>query len=372
VSDELVIGMLSGTSRDGVDAVLVNFDGGSMEILHALCAPYPAAIRQTLDRLLESGAPPSAGVAQVLDENIAYFFARTAQNLVREAGLEMRDIRAIGSHGQNVWHQPRGEHPVSIQLGRGDLISRNTGVTVVNDFRSADLKAGGQGAPLAPLLHQRLFRSDAENRAVLNLGGIANLTLLPAAGGVSGFDCGPGMCLLDGWIRQQLHKDYDDAGRWAASGAVDNGLLERMMADPYFSLPPPKSTGLEYFSMNWLERMLGPSDLAAADVQATLAESCAQSVFRGFRDAGMPERVLVCGGGARNLDLLGRLAGQLPGVTVESTARHGADPDWVEGLLFAWLAHERLHGNAQDTGPITGAGHPVLLGEIHQPPGARI
>jgi len=372
VTDELVIGMLSGTSRDGVDAVLVNFSAGAMEMLHAVCAPYPVAIKQTLDQLLAKGAPPSAGVAQVLDENLAYFFARTAQNLVREAGLEMRDIRVIGSHGQNVWHEPTGETPVSMQLGRGDLIARNTGVTVVNNFRSADLQAGGQGAPLAPLLHQRLFSSVAENRAVLNLGGIANLTLLPAARGVSGFDCGPGVCLLDGWINRQMHKDYDDGGRWAASGAVNDELLERMLEDPYFSLPPPKSTGLEHFNMAWLAQILGNSKPAAADVQATLAELSAQGVYRSLADAGLPDRLLVCGGGIHNIDLVGRISAALPGVTVESTARHGADPDWVEGLLFAWLALERLDGIEMDTTPITGARRPVLLGEIHEPPGARI
>ena len=372
MTDELLIGMLSGTSRDGVDAVLVNFSAGSMEILHALCAPYPAAIRRTLDQLLESGAPPSAGVAQVLDENIAYFFARAAQNLVRETGLEMRDIRAIGSHGQNVWHQPRGATPLTMQLGRGDLIARNTGVTVVNDFRNADLQAGGQGAPLAPLLHHRLFRSDSENRAVLNLGGIANLTVLPASGGVSGFDCGPGMCLLDGWIGLQLHKEFDDGGRWAARGKVNDERLQRMLSDPYFSLGPPKSTGLEHFGMAWLARILEPTNLAAVDVQATLTELTAQCVSRSLGDAGPPDRLLVCGGGVHNTYLVGRISAALPGVAVESTARHGADPDWVEGLLFAWLARERLHGNAQDTSAITGARYPVLLGNVHEPPGARI
>lgn len=372
MTDELVIGMLSGASRDGVDAVLVNFSAGAMEILHAACTPYPVAIRQTLDQLLASGAPPGGSVVQVLDENLAHFFARAAQNLVREAGLEMRDIRVIGSHGQNVWHQPGGERPVTMQLGRGELIARNTGVTVVNNFRSADLEAGGQGAPLAPLLHQRLFRSDVENRAVLNLGGIANLTLLPARGSVSGFDCGPGVCLLDGWISRQLHKDYDDGGRWAARGSVHAELLDRMLADPYFSLPPPRSTGLEHFSMAWLERMLDRSSPAATDVQATLAEFSAQCISRSLAEAGPPDRLLVCGGGVHNSDLVGRVRAGLPGVTIESTARHGADPDWVEGMLFAWLAHERLNGNEQDTSSITGAKHPVLLGDIHIPPGARL
>ena len=194
MTDELIIGMLSGTSRDGVDAVLVNFSNDSMEILHASCTPYPSAINLTLDQLLETGAPPGQKVAELLDETLARFFARIAQNLAKDCGLEMRDIRAIGSHGQNVWHQPWGENPVTIQLGRGDLIAKNTGTTVVNNFRSADVEAGGQGAPLAPLLHQGLFHDANENRAILNLGGIANLTILPASGRVTGFDCGPGNC----------------------------------------------------------------------------------------------------------------------------------------------------------------------------------
>ncbi len=370
MTDELLIGMLSGTSRDGVDAVLVSFSNGSMDILHAACTPYPVAIRQTLDQLLETGAPPAQKVADLLDESLAFFFARIAQNLVRETGLEMRDIRAIGSHGQNVWHQPWGEKPVTIQLGRGELIVRNTGTTVVCNFRVADVKAGGQGAPLAPLLHRNLFHSDTENRAVVNIGGIANLTILPSTGAVTGFDCGPGNCLMDGWTRRQLQKNYDDNGRWATKGKLDTGLLSRMLEDPYFRQASPKSTGLEYFSMSWLDRMLGHSSPAAVNVQTTLAELSAQSIADSLAVAGLPKRLLVCGGGVHNAFLMQRLAAALPGVVVESTARHGTDPDWVEGMLFAWLARERLHGRSQDTTAITGSNHPVLLGDIHEPPGS--
>jgi anhydro-N-acetylmuramic acid kinase len=370
MTDELIIGMLSGTSRDGVDAVLVNFSDGSMEILHALCAPYPAAIKLTLEQLLETGQPPTREVAQLLDENLAYFFARVAQDLVRETGLEMRDVRAIGSHGQNVWHQPWGDKPVTMQLGRGDLIVRNTSTTVVNNFRVADVKAGGQGAPLAPLLHQQLFRSETENRAVLNLGGIANLTILPVTGVVTGFDCGPGNCLMDGWTKAHLQKDYDSNGRWAAKGEIDNGLLSRMLEDPYFRLPTPKSTGLEHFNMPWLEQILGQTPPAAINVQATLAELTAQSIARSLAAADLPKRLLVCGGGTHNSFLMQRIAAALPDVVVEPTALHGTDPDWVEGLLFAWLARERLSDRKQDTTCITGANQAVLLGEIHQSPAA--
>jgi len=368
VTDELIIGMLSGTSRDGVDAVLVNFNNDSMDILHALCRPYPPAIKKTLDQLLETGAPPSPAVADLLDENLAFFFARVAQDLVRETGLEMRDIRAIGSHGQNVWHQPRGENPVTIQFGLGNLIARNTSTTVVNNFRSADVKAGGQGAPLAPLLHRHLFHSETENRAVLNIGGIANLTLLPAVGPATGFDCGPGNCLMDGWARRQLQKDYDDNGRWAAKGELDTKLLSLMLADPYFRETPPKSTGLEYFNMSWLDQALGQTPPTAVNVQTTLAELCAQNIADSLAIVGLPDRLLVCGGGVHNAFLMQRIVVALPGVAVESTASHGRDPDWIEGMLFAWLARERLLGHEQNTPPVTGASRPVLLGDIHEPP----
>jgi len=370
--DEHFIGMLSGTSRDGVDAVLVNFSHGSMQLLHAICTPYPPAIKLTLDQLLATGKPPAGDVASLLDENLGRFFARVAQNLVRETGMEMRDIRAIGSHGQTVWHDPEAEIPVTIQLGNPELIARGTKSTVVADFRTADVQAGGQGAPLAPLLHQQLFRDDTEDRAILNLGGIANLTLLPAkrdvsGGGVSGHDCGPGNCLLDAWTRLHLQKDYDDNGRWASKGRLDKKLLQRLLADPYFSAPPPKSTGLETFNMSWLEKMLADSSPKEVDVQTTLAELTALSVASSLLESGQPTRLLVCGGGVHNTFLMRRIAAALPDVIVQSTARHGADPDWVEGLLFAWLARERLNECVQDTMPITGANQPVLLGDIYEP-----
>ena len=367
MSEENIIGMLSGTSRDGVDAVLVNFSPGEMNLLHASCTAYPSAIKVTLEQVLETGGPPGKGVAAVLDENLGKFFARIAQNLVKEAGMEMRDVHVIGSHGQTVWHDPDAETPVSIQLGKAELITRGTNTTVVANFRGADLQAGGQGAPLAPLLHHKIFRSDDEYRAVLNLGGIANLSLLPVDGGVSGYDCGPGNCLMDAWTLRHLQKDYDDGGRWASKGKVDKALLEKLLADPYFSLPPPKSTGLEYFNMTWLENLLGDARLSEVDIQATLTELTAISVANSLRQCGEPVRLLVCGGGVRNTFLLRRIAAALPDVIVESTARYGADPDWVEGLLFAWLARERLNEHPQNTPPITGASRPVLLGDIYQP-----
>jgi anhydro-N-acetylmuramic acid kinase len=368
VTDETIIGMLSGISRDGVDAVLVNFNDGGMDLLHASCTPYPPAIKRMLDQLLETGAAPTKDISSLLDETLGRFFARVAQDLVREVGMEMRDIHAIGSHGQNVWHQPRGDKPVTIQLGKGSLIARNTGTTVVADFRRADVKAGGQGAPLAPLLHKSLFHDEKENRAILNIGGIANLTILPARGDVSGFDCGPGNCLMDSWTKRHLRKDYDNNGNWASKGAIDHMLLERLLNDPYFKLPTPKSTGLEYFSMDWLDNHLADSSLSAGTVQTTLAELTALTVANSLQAFPAPDRLLVCGGGAHNAFLMRRIAAAMPDSVVEPTTHHGADPDWVEGLLFAWLARERLNQKPQDTRLITGAKQPVLLGEIFEPP----
>lgn len=367
-ADEHFIGMLSGTSRDGVDAVLVNFSRDGMRILHAICVQYPAALKQKLDQLLATGKAPARDLASALDDQLGQFFARIAQNLVSEAGMEMRDITAIGSHGQNVWHQPFGEHPVSLQLGNPSIIAKNTASVTVGNFRSADVAAGGQGAPLAPLLHLEIFSSAQEDRAVLNIGGIANLTFLPASGGVSGFDTGPGNCLMDTWCMRHLHKSYDENGRWAATGEIDEALLQRMLADSYFQKAPPKSTGLEHFSVNWLDAMLGENLPAPADVQATLAELTAVSIADALQVAGTTKRVLVCGGGTHNHFLMRRLSAKLPDVIVETTTRYGVDPDWVEGLLFAWLARERLLEHSQNTPPITGASESVLLGDIHQPP----
>ena len=396
VADEHFIGMLSGTSRDGVDAVLVNFSRDGMRILHAVCVQYPSALRQKLDQLLATGQAPAQDLASALDDQLGQFFARVAQNLVSEAGMEMRDITAIGSHGQNVWHQPFGDQPVSLQLGNPRIIARNTSTVTVGNLRSADVEAGGQGAPLAPLLHLEIFSSSDEDRAVLNIGGIANLTLLPHSGdvsgeastsgqgsgpgdthskvsgdSVSGFDTGPGNCLMDAWCMRHLKKTYDDNGRWAATGSVNDALLQRMLADPYFAQPAPKSTGLELFSESWLDNILqgASSEISPADVQATLAELTARSIADSLRGAGKAKRLLVCGGGTHNQFLMRRLTANLPDVIVETTQRYGVDPDWVEGLLFAWLARERLNERKQNTPPITGASAPVLLGDIHHPPG---
>ncbi|MFT5139094.1 MAG: anhydro-N-acetylmuramic acid kinase [Lysobacterales bacterium] len=360
------IGLISGTSRDGVDAALVNIEGGRPELLHAFCNPYPGAIRNELDRLLSSGERPAAGIAAGLDEQLGRFFALTANELIQQAGIEKHDIKAVGSHGQTVWHQPDARRPVSVQLGSGSIISRSTGITTVTDFRKADIRAGGQGAPLAPLLHRHLFHTHKEHRVILNIGGIANLTFLDTNGGVSGFDCGPGNCLMDSWIQQNNGDLYDSNGTWAASGKIHEGLLEKLLDDPFFAQQAPKSTGLEYFNMRWLQSNLADLNIEAADIQCSLAELTARTVATDILASDDVARVLVCGGGVHNAYLMYCLRKLLLDIPIESTINHGFDPDWVEAILFAWLAKERLDENPQATQAITGARGPVLLGKIYE------
>jgi anhydro-N-acetylmuramic acid kinase len=359
-------GLISGTSRDGVDAALVRFEATRPVVEAAMCRPYPDELGARLTRVIEAGRRPAADETSLLDNQLAAHFAAAAKELLSAAGVSAKDVVAIGSHGQTVWHAPSGPQPESIQLGDPARIARLTGITTVGGFRTADIEAGGQGAPLAPLLHRALFRPARGRRAILNLGGIANVSLLDSDGAVTGYDTGPANCLLDAWIRRQRGERYDNTGAWAAGGQVLEDLLQTMLAEPWFAKAPPKSTGVEHFNLDWLARFLPAPPPRARDVQATLAELSAASAADAIRCARAGE-VLVCGGGVHNADLMQRLSQRLPGIPVESTARHGLDPDWVEAVLFAWLARERLENRPQDTGPITGATRPVLLGAIHDP-----
>jgi anhydro-N-acetylmuramic acid kinase len=321
-----------------------------------------------LNGLVTSGRRPGDDTRKALDHALADHFSYAATRLLEKAGIPATDVTAIGSHGQTVWHQPEGPRPESIQLGDPRRIARQTNIVTVGDFRRADIEAGGQGAPLAPLLHRTLFKPDnpGGSRVVINLGGIANISVIRADGSVSGYDTGPANCLMDAWTGRHRNENFDRDGRWAASGMAIPSLLESLLADPYFSREAPKSTGIEYFNLTWLDGFRPLRNHSAADVQATLAELSARSVAAGILPF-EPEDVLVCGGGVHNSHLLTRLKAQLPGIPVRSTAAYGLDPDWVEAVLFAWLAAERLENRALDTSGITGAGRPVFLGVVTQP-----
>lgn len=366
---EQFVGLISGTSIDSIDAALVTFDGPQCRVTHSLSVAFDADLRRDLldlSRARYHGDPIQA-LGQ-LDTRTGEALAAAAQQLLRDAGLTAASIRAIGSHGQTIRHAPAGAHPYTLQIGDPNVIAARTGIAVVADFRRMDVAEGGQGAPLVPAFHAAMLRSEAEDRAILNLGGIANLTLLPREGAVSGFDTGPANTLLDAWFTEHQTGRFDAEGSWAASGRVDDALLAALLDDPYFSRRPPKSTGFEDFNLDWLRNHSAVAALAPADVQATLAELSATSVANALRDAA-PEtrRLLICGGGLHNRDLLARLRHHLADVAVESTAAHGLDPDFVEAAAFAWLARERLAERPGNLASVTGARRDLPLGGLFLP-----
>lgn len=317
--------------------------------------------------LSQHDAPPlSLDAVGTLDTHLGQAFADAANALIDESRVDRARIRAIGSHGQTLRHRPSGAFPFSLQLGDASVIAERTGITTVADFRRRDIAAGGQGAPLLPIFHAAMLRDPHEARAVLNLGGIGNLTLLPVSGPVRGFDTGPANGLMDAWSERHLGAAFDAGGAFAARGHVDENLLARLLDDPYFALPPPKSTGRDQFHLGWLDAQLQDTTRAPEDVQATLCELTAASVANALR-AAQPEtkRVLVCGGGVHNPALLARLASRLPDVAIESTATHGLDPDFVEAMAFAWLARETLAGRPGNLPEVTGARGLRVLGAIH-------
>jgi anhydro-N-acetylmuramic acid kinase len=288
--------------------------------------------------------------------------------VLADHGVAAGDVRALGSHGQTVRHRPGTPTPYTLQLGDPNVIAEATGIVTVADFRRRDMAAGGQGAPLAPAFHSAMLGADGASRVVLNLGGIANITVLPRdpSAALRGFDTGPANCLMDGWSLQQRGIGCDEGGAWAASGQVDEAWLAQLLAEPYFHQTGPKSSGREVFNQDWLQRQLGQRSLAAVDVQATLLALSARSVAAAIRQAApATEEVLVCGGGVHNASLMQALATALAPLTVASTASCGVDPDYVEAMAFAWLARQRLLGLPGNRADVTGARGPRVLGAIY-------
>ncbi|MEO8366332.1 MAG: anhydro-N-acetylmuramic acid kinase [Pseudoxanthomonas sp.] len=367
---QLYLGLISGTSADGIDAALVRFEP-HCELVFGHTYPWDGVMRARLIALGQGGAATSLDELGELDTTLARTFADIAKRAIEEAGIDSAEVRAIGSHGQTVRHRPESKAAFTWQMGDGNIIAERTGITTVADFRRRDVAAGGHGAPLMPAFHAARLRSESEDRAVLNLGGIGNLTLLPKrAGGdpddVRGFDTGPANALMDAWCERHLGKPYDANGAFAASGNLDAGLLARLLDDPWFTLPPPKSTGREQFHLSWLECRLGAAAQRPADVQATLLELTAVTVADALQ-ATQPDtaRVMVCGGGVHNAALMARLAARMPAATVESTSAHGLDPDYVEAMGFAWLARETLAGRPGNLPGVTGAKGLRVLGAIY-------
>ncbi|MEO6263762.1 MAG: anhydro-N-acetylmuramic acid kinase [Luteimonas sp.] len=372
----LFLGLISGTSADGIDVALTRFaDAGAharCELLLGRSYRWEGALRARLVELGQGGDGTSLDELGGLDVQVAQAFAEAALALLDEAGVAPAAVHALGSHGQTVRHRPEARFPFTWQLGDGNVIAERTGINTVADFRRRDVAAGGHGAPLLPALHAALLRSPDETRAVLNLGGIANLTLLPPAlgqdaGGVRGFDTGPANALLDAWCERHSGQPFDAGGAFAASGTVDDALLAALLAEPWFALPPPKSTGREQFHLDWLQPRLGDVQRRPQDVQATLLELSAASIGDALR-ATQPDtrRLLACGGGVHNPLLLQRIAARLPGVVVESSAAHGVDPDFIEAMGFAWLARETFAGRPGNLPSVTGARGSRVLGAIYR------
>jgi anhydro-N-acetylmuramic acid kinase len=366
-AQEYFIGLMSGTSMDGIDAALVEFSDTGMQLRATYQQPWPASLQQQLRALTRSAHTSLHSFGQA-DSECGEQFALASLSLLQKAGLTSDQIEAIGSHGQTLYHSPHSSPAFTIQIGDPNRIVQLTGITTIADFRRRDIASGGQGAPLVPAFHQAIFQRQESARVILNIGGISNITLLPAQQRpVIGFDTGPGNCLLDYWVNKHSDQTYDKDGVWAANGSLHQPLLDALLDDDYFRQAPPKSTGTEYFSPQWLESRLNNFyPIPAADVQATLVALTAHSIADMIRQhATACDSVLVCGGGVHNSCLMQQIGKQLPGVSVASTETAGVDPDWVEAQAFAWLARETLAQRPGNLPSATGASEPVILGGIY-------
>jgi anhydro-N-acetylmuramic acid kinase len=365
----LYIGLISGTSADGIDAALVRFEQNVPRLVHALAHPWPEALRAQILRVAQDETKLDLDAYGHLDVAIGQTFADAVLELLEQSETPATSVRAIGSHGQTIRHRPTGEHPFTLQIGDASVIAERSGIDVAADFRRADVAAGGQGAPLLPAVHAMLLAHPGHTRVVLNLGGIANITVLSADGHVSGFDTGPANGLLDAWCLRHRGEAFDRDGAFAQSGHVDEALLANLLDDPYFALPPPKSTGREHFHLGWLDTRLHSASLPPADVQATLLELTARSVANAIvQHAGDATDVLLCGGGVHNGALVRRLRDLLQPRTLSSTAAYGVDPDYLEATAFAWLARQRLLGLPGNLPAVTGARGFRVLGALYAAP----
>ena len=365
------VGLMSGTSVDGVDAALVSLPANGQPVVLATHEhPISPALRGEIQSLMRAGANEIERLGE-LDMVLGELFAEAANAVIAQSGMDKKNIRAIGSHGQTLRHRPKADHPFTIQIGNPSVIAERTSVTTVANFRARDIAAGGEGAPLVPAFHRQMFHSPQRHRAIVNIGGIANVTYLPVddTGPVSGFDTGPGNTLLDQWIGHHCAREHDEAGQWAASGKSSQKLLDQLLTDPYFGTAPPKSTGREHFNLEWLNGHLGKlgSLPSVVDIQATLLQLTAQTIAQAVRRfLPQTQEIYVCGGGAHNRELISALTNHFPGIPVATTEALGLHPDWVEAVAFAWLAHQTLEGLPGNLPSVTGARRAVILGGIYK------
>ncbi len=364
---ELYIGLMSGTSVDGIDACLVDFSNGKIQLVDFFYLPFADGLKAAIQHTSKPDSLIALQNYGSLDANLGQLFAEAANTLLTKAKIPPSSIIAIGSHGQTIHHAPDNAFPFSLQIGDPNLIAEMTGITTVADFRRGDMAAHGQGAPLVPAFHQAVFNDPNEHRCIVNIGGIANITVLPAdqTAAVTGFDTGPGNTLMDQWIHQHQGVNYDNNGAWAKTGRTNGALLSLLKQDAYFQTAPPKSTGKEYFSLRWLEQKTALSGYSAEDIQASLCSLTAVTICDAIQKyAPATERTLICGGGIHN-DLLLQLIRQNLQHPVASTETQGIHPDHVEAMAFAWLAKQRINNLPGNLKEVTGAHHPVILGGIY-------
>jgi anhydro-N-acetylmuramic acid kinase len=356
---------MSGTSLDGIDSVLVDFSESQPKLVATYFQAYPKDLYLKVKTLCRSNCFEFDELG-IIDARLGLVYAEVVNALLNKSDFSSTNIKAIGSHGQTVQHSPNAQNPYTIQLGDPSRISENTNISVVADFRRRDIAAGGEGAPLVPAFHQSIFHNERENRCVLNIGGIANITFLPSDTNqtVIGFDCGPGNTLLDQWCQTHLNMDYDSGGALCKTGTVLSDLLNSLLSDPYFQKNHPKSTGPEYFNLKWLTSHLKKYPSNPLDVLTTLCELSATSIANSIKKLPLTDRILVCGGGAHNEFLLERIKARLT-APLEITTKYGIHPDWVEATAFAWLAKQTIEGKPGNLPSVTGANKAVVLGAIY-------
>jgi anhydro-N-acetylmuramic acid kinase len=372
MSSDYFIGLMSGTSLDAIDAVLVDFSTDTPELIEALNYPIPDVLRADLQALCQPGDNEIERLGHA-DTQLGIVFADAVEQLLKQSNTPANEIHAIGSHGQTIRHSPEGNSPFTLQIGDANQIAELTRITTVADLRRRDMAAGGQGAPLVSAFHSAMFTSTKQTRVILNIGGIANITILPADPNsvISGFDTGPGNGLMDAWVQKHKQQNFDEDGQWASSGNINEKLLTQLLSNDYFAKAPPKSTGRELFNLKWLEQQLSSvsEELSEKDVQTTLAEFTAITITNAINQHS-PEtgEVIVCGGGTRNSFLMKRLREHLKPIEVKTTDDLGLPAEWVEATAFAWLAKETLANRPGNVPGVTGARHPVVLGGIYPAP----
>jgi anhydro-N-acetylmuramic acid kinase len=362
----LFLGLMSGTSMDAIDAALVDFGVSPLRLIAVSATPFEPTLKRRIANILDDAGSVALDELGSIDVELAKAFAQAALALLRKADVSAGRVTAIGSHGQTLRHRPDLPVPFTWQIGDPNTLTEMTGITVVADFRRRDVAAGGQGAPLLPVFHDQVFRSDSEDRVIANLGGIANITILRRDTTVTGFDTGPANRLLDAWISLNRGIDFDADGAWAGTGRCDDTLLLELLDEPYLALNPPKSTGRELFNLPWLKSKLGLFARRPEDVQATLRQFTAVTVAAAVRKYAPGAALYACGGGAHNAGLLEAIAREVAPNPVATTAALGLDPDYVEAVAFAWFARRTLEGLTSSAGSVTGAAGARILGGVYR------